>query len=79
MTEVLLDYDRAMTIQYDGESPWKQSESLNPKIEEWLDNNCGSEDWDWDWGFASEAVFFKIRDPSKALLFKLTWGGVYYE
>lgn len=47
---------------------------LLPKVEEWLISNVGIEEEDWAYeDYAMTSICFHFRDPSHAVLFKLTW------
>ncbi len=41
----------------------------------YLGHGSSEDDWDWDSMFHRNYIEFVFRDPSFAMLFKLTWGG----
>jgi hypothetical protein len=71
MIDVAVKYENVMIEVYDGESPWRCGDCLDPNIVKWLNSHCGD---DWDWAFTATRVVFRFHDHSIATLFKLTWG-----
>lgn len=48
---------------------------LKPEVETWLLENVGAEDEEWMYeDLAMTTVIFYFKNPSHAVLFKLTWG-----
>lgn len=48
---------------------------IKEDVYEWMMTNVGRPQWDWSLWVNYNKARFTFRDPSKVLLFKLTWAG----
>lgn len=61
---------------YDGESPWKSREIVEPTAVEWLEERLADDQWDYEFQVNQISFFIDESARDVALLFKLTFGGL---